>query len=195
MSRRYLTRCISLIVPSVCTVTISTCLATSSQTFTACVPKARIGRYSNNLYPSTTALWNSLLVFSFPPTHNLPHFKRNVNRYLILSLQIFPFSPLKPSPWVALCWAIFHNNIFLKLILRHCFWISVFRAALYQLLKCIIFNKLSVSGIFQTEVESQSDTELYVCSAKNSNLLFFLYSLLIKGSVIYNCTVLDAWIK
>ena len=142
MSRRYLTRCISLIVPSVCTVTISTCLATSSQTFTACVPKARIGRYSNNLYPSTTALWNSLLVFSFPPTHNLPHFKRNVNIYLILSLQIFPFSPLKPSPWVALCWAIFHNNIFFKVDFEALFLDQCFQSCIVPVIKMHYFQQI-----------------------------------------------------
>jgi len=56
--------------------------ASSSHNYCVEVVNARINRYNDCFFPSTSKLWNSLPASVFPNSYNIFSFKRNVCRHL-----------------------------------------------------------------------------------------------------------------
>ena len=54
----------------------------SAHEFSVQLENNRIGRVSDCFFPTTSTLWNSLPSHVFPPSYDLPSFKRQVCRYL-----------------------------------------------------------------------------------------------------------------
>ena len=60
----------------------STCQATFAHNYCVELSNARINRFSDGFFPSTSCLWNSLPSSVFPASFNLPSFKRQVYHHL-----------------------------------------------------------------------------------------------------------------
>ena len=60
----------------------STRQATFAHNYCVELSNARINRFSDGFFPSTTRLWNSLPSSAFPASFNLPSFKRQVYHHL-----------------------------------------------------------------------------------------------------------------
>ena len=60
----------------------STRQATFAHNYCAELSNARINRFSDSFFPSTSHLWNSLPSPAFPASFNLPSFKRQVYHHL-----------------------------------------------------------------------------------------------------------------
>ena len=60
----------------------STCQATFAHNYCGQLSNARINRFSDSFFPSTSHLWNSLPSSVLPASFNLPSFKRQVYHHL-----------------------------------------------------------------------------------------------------------------
>ena len=91
----------------------STCQATFAHNYCVELSNARINRFSDGFFPSSSRLWNSLPSTVFPASFNLPSFKRQVYHHLRDQMACFFFLILLFLDILQNCFILYITLLFL----------------------------------------------------------------------------------